>query len=318
MNQAIIEVKDLALEFQTRSGTVKALEHINLSIMSGETIGLVGESGSGKSVLSYALIGLLEETGRISHGSILVDGQDLVQLEKKAATKARKTMAMIFQNPRAALNPIRTVGKQIMDVLMRFADKPKRQLKQDALKLMQDVHIPESRFNAYPFELSGGMCQRILIALAMAKQPSLLIADEPTTGLDVITQEAVMELVLEATRIKGMSTLLITHDLGLAARYCQKIIVMHAGHIVEVAPTQELFNQAKHPYTAKLILSTPGKIDNLSRLEPIGGQLPDLRKPLEVCRYRERCEKFTPECDQAPLPFQSIDSHHHVYCRNPL
>lgn len=314
----LLEVQNLSVEFQTRAGIVKALENIHFSLKSGETVGVVGESGSGKSVLSYALMGLLESSAKITQGAIHFRNTNLLAVHSQESLASRKSMAMIFQNPRASLNPIRSVGKQILDVLLSHRDASKKELHQQALILMEKVNISSDRFKSYPFELSGGMCQRILIAMALAKSPQLLIADEPTTGLDVVTQEKVMELIQTTIQNSGMSTLFITHDLGLAARYCQRIIVMHAGHIVEVAPTTHLFKNARHPYTAKLIAATPGLIQKIQDLEPIAGQLPDLRQPLLPCRYQARCERHEKICDLPPLDLNCIEPNHFVACKNLL
>ena len=206
---------------------------------------------------------------------------------------------MIFQHPRTALNPIRPVGKQIGDVLRRHANIVRADVKDRALALLTQVKIadPERCYHAYPFELSGGMCQRVLIAMALACTPALLIADEPTTGLDVVTQATIMDLIRELSAQNRMATLFITHDLGLAARYCARIVVMHAGHVVEAAHTKELFGAPRHPYTAKLIAATPRASMRLADLAAIPGNLPDLRAPLHPCRYSARCERYTALCD---------------------
>jgi len=226
---------------------------------------------------------------------------------------------MIFQNPRTALNPIRQVGRQIGDVLRRHAGVPRAQARARAVELLAQVQIPdpERRYWAYPFELSGGMCQRVMIALALACGPSLLIADEPTTGLDVTTQAAIMDLIDELARQSDMATMLITHDLGLAAEHCERIVVMHAGHVVECAPTADLFKSPRHPYTAKLIAATPRPGASLDDLAAIPGGLPDLRGDLPPCRYRARCERYAPLCD-GPLPRREPVPGHLVACWKPL
>jgi peptide/nickel transport system ATP-binding protein len=228
---------------------------------------------------------------------------------------------MIFQNPRVALNPIRKVGHQIEDVLARHTSTPSALLKKRAIEALAAVRIPdpEHRYHAYPFELSGGLCQRIMIAIALACSPSLLIADEPTTGLDVTTQAAVMDLIGDLARSRNMATVLITHDLGLAAEYCARIVVMHAGHVVETAPTAELFAHPRHPYTAKLIATTPHGTDDLRSLAAIPGYLPDLRRSdLPPCRFSERCERAEPDCHARPLPRVKVEDRHSVACRSPL
>jgi peptide/nickel transport system ATP-binding protein len=227
---------------------------------------------------------------------------------------------MIFQHPRTALNPIRPVGKQLGDVLLRHANILRAEVKRRALALLEQVKIadPERCYRAYPFELSGGMCQRILIAMALACTPALLIADEPTTGLDVLTQAAIMDLIQELARHNRMATLFITHDLGLAARYCERLVVMHAGHIVETAPTAVLFKTPRHPYTAKLIAATPRPATRLVELAAIPGNLPTLRQPIPPCRYSMRCEYYTATCDTAPVQHLEPEPGHLVACWRPL
>jgi peptide/nickel transport system ATP-binding protein len=256
----LLAVRDLTVEFATRRGAVRAVEHVDLAVDKGETVGIVGESGSGKSVTSYAVMRILDRAGRIAAGSILFSGVDLRSAPEGAMRDLRgREMSMIFQNPRAALNPIRKVGKQLEDVLLQHAQAAKETAAAKAVAMLDQVRIarPEERYHAYPFELSGGMCQRVVIALALACQPQLLIADEPTTGLDVTTQKAVMDLVVELTRARRMSTILITHDLGLAAAYCDRVVVMEKGRVVESAPAEAIFKTPRHAYTRKLMRATP-------------------------------------------------------------
>ncbi|MHC2837747.1 ABC-type dipeptide/oligopeptide/nickel transport system ATPase component [Bradyrhizobium diazoefficiens] len=231
--QPLLDVQDLTVEFTTRRGIVKAVQHVNISVAKGETLAIVGESGSGKSVTSYAVMRILDRAGRIAEGSVMFSGIDV-----KAATEDQmrdlrgREVSMIFQNPRAALNPIRKVGDQIEDVLRTHVQQAQvADHGEKAIEALEQVKIarPRERYHAYPFELSGGMCQRVVIALALACNPQLLIADEPTTGLDVTTQKAVMDLIVELTRRRAMSTILITHDLGLAAAYCDRVVVMEKG-----------------------------------------------------------------------------------------
>ncbi|MFN4087773.1 MAG: dipeptide ABC transporter ATP-binding protein [Alphaproteobacteria bacterium] len=256
----LLDVRDLTVEFATRHGTVRAIERISLAVAKGETVGVVGESGSGKSVTSYAVMRILDRAGRIAEGSIVFGGVSLHDAPEKVVAEMRgREMSMVFQNPRAALNPIRTVGRQIEDVLIEHALAVRATARQAAIEILRAVRIaePERRYHAYPFELSGGMCQRVVIAIALACRPQLLIADEPTTGLDVTTQKTVMDLMVELTRERGMSTILITHDLGLAAAYCDRIVVMEKGQIVEAAATADLFAAPAHPYTQRLLRATP-------------------------------------------------------------
>ncbi|WP_027533185.1 ABC transporter ATP-binding protein [Bradyrhizobium sp. WSM3983] len=259
--QPLLDVQDLTVEFTTRRGIVKAVQHVNISVAKGETLAIVGESGSGKSVTSYAVMRILDRAGKIAEGSVMFSGIDV-----KAATEAQmrdlrgREVSMIFQNPRAALNPIRKVGDQIEDVLRTHVQQAQvTDRGEKAIEALEQVKIaqPRERYHAYPFELSGGMCQRVVIALALACNPQLLIADEPTTGLDVTTQKAVMDLIVELTRRKAMSTILITHDLGLAAAYCDRVVVMEKGRVVETAKAADIFANPQHPYTKKLMRATP-------------------------------------------------------------
>jgi peptide/nickel transport system ATP-binding protein len=256
----LLQVHDLTVEFATRRGIVRAVEHIDLSVAKGETVAIVGESGSGKSVTSFAVMRILDRAGRIAAGSIVFSGIDIGNAREDAMRELRgREMSMIFQNPRAALNPIRKVGKQIEDVMLQHIEAGPAEVKAKAIEMLERVRIarPEERYHAYPFELSGGMCQRIVIALALACRPQLLIADEPTTGLDVTTQKAVMDLVVELTRERDMSSILITHDLGLAAAYCDRVVVMEKGRVVETAPSETIFKAPSHAYTKKLMRATP-------------------------------------------------------------
>jgi peptide/nickel transport system ATP-binding protein len=256
----LLDIRDLTVEFSTRRGTVRAVQHVDIAVAKGETVGIVGESGSGKSVTSYAAMRILDRAGRIAEGSVTFTGIDVGQASETDMRALRgREMSMIFQNPRAALNPIRKVGRQIEDVLRQHAQADSAKLSEKAIEILEQVRIarPRERYHAYPFELSGGMCQRVVIALALACRPQLLIADEPTTGLDVTTQKTVMELVVELTRERGMSTILITHDLGLAASYCDRIVVMEKGRVVESAGSEAIFTAPTHAYTRKLMRATP-------------------------------------------------------------
>jgi peptide/nickel transport system ATP-binding protein len=321
----LLEVRDFGLEFRTRGGVVRALEGIDLHIDKGEIVGLVGESGSGKSVLSYALLGISDRAARITGGSAVFGGMDLLHArESELADLRGREISMIFQSPRTALNPIRRVGQQIEDVLRRHAAAPGtnlgKSLKQRAVQALRDVAIsdPERRLAAYPFEMSGGMCQRVMIALALACRPSLLIADEPTTGLDVTTQAAVMDLITGLARERHMATLFITHDLALAADHCDRIVVMHAGHAVESAPTEVLFKSPRHPYTARLMSSSPGARSTVTSLEPVPGNLPDLKRDdLPACRFAERCDRAAARCHNE-RPRMQAGQTHGVACWFPL
>jgi peptide/nickel transport system ATP-binding protein len=267
----LLDVSDLTVEFSTRRGIVRAVTHVNLSVGKGETVGIVGESGSGKSVTSFAVMRILDRAGRIAQGAVHFTGLDLTAASEEQMRNLRgREISMVFQNPRAALNPIRKVGHQIEDVLKQHSQVNSAALADKAIEMLDQVRIarPRERYHAYPFELSGGMCQRVVIALALACRPRLLIADEPTTGLDVTTQKTVMDLMVELTRQHGMSTILITHDLGLAATYCDRVVVMESGNVVETAQSQAIFTAPAHPYTRKLMRSTPRSGISLRDLLP--------------------------------------------------
>lgn len=255
----LLEVEDLAVSFDVRGGRINAVDGVSLSIRPGETLGVVGESGSGKSVMAYSLVGLLAGNGRIDRGQIRFDGLDL-RADRSAMARVRgRGIAFIFQNPRAALNPIRSVGDQVRDAIEASGRASRKDSARRALDLLEQVRIERAkdRLRAFPHELSGGMCQRILIAMALAAEPKLLIADEPTTGLDVTTQKVIMDTLYELGASNELATLLITHDVGLAARYCRRIAVMCGGKVVETGPTVEVLERSRVPYTQRLVAATP-------------------------------------------------------------
>ena len=320
--QPLLAIEGLSLEFRTRGGTVRALDRVSLHVNRGETLGLVGESGSGKSVLSYAVLRILDEAARVTAGSVRFAGMDLLSFTDEQMAQVRgREVGMIFQNPRVALNPIRRVGDQIGDVLSRHTTTRGADRRARATASLQAVRIPDPqrRHDAYPFEMSGGQCQRVMIAMAIASNPALLIADEPTTGLDVTTQAAIMQLLRDAATDRRMATVLITHDLALAAESCERIAVMHAGQVVEVAPTESLFASPRHPYTRALVDSIPATAGSIERLAAIPGALPDLRRDdLPPCRFLERCTRADVTCRSTPLPGPSEGEPHFVACHHPL
>ena len=311
----LLTLDRLSVDFQTRHGVVHAVRDVSLSLARGQTLGIVGESGSGKSVTSYALMGLLDRAGRVSAGQAIYSGIDLLPTDESTMRDIRgREISMIFQNPRAALNPIRTVGDQIADVLLQHSQCTRQNARAKAIEVLTHVQIrnPAQRVDAYPFELSGGMCQRVVIAMALACKPRILIADEPTTGLDVTTQRAVMELVRDLTREHGMATILITHDLGLAGEYCDHVAIMQKGVIVESGPATQIFQHPTHPYTRKLVKATPhsakhvrdllpdeiteagcteGDVVHQAALEPVSQEsLVERRQP--VLQVQELCRSF--------------------------
>ena len=281
MQPPLLSIEDLRVTFATRRGPVEALRGVSLSVAPGESLGLVGESGSGKSVTAFAAARLLDRAGRITGGSVRFRGQDVTRLAAADLRAAHgQAIGMIFQNPRAALNPIRPIGRQLADVLMA-GGLSKVQAKERALESLEAVRIRDAarRLDAYPHELSGGMCQRVMIALALACRPALLIADEPTTGLDVTTQKTVMDLVARLTAERGMAMILITHDLGLAAQYCGRIAVMEQGRLVEEGEPGALFAKPRHPYTKRLVAASPTPTSTLSDLVPESPRSPARPRP---------------------------------------
>jgi peptide/nickel transport system ATP-binding protein len=279
MTEPLLRIEDLHVTFSTRQGLVEAVRGVTLSLASGEMLGLVGESGSGKSVTGFATTRLLDAAGRVTRGRILYRGQDITRIpDSDFRVLHGPAMSMIFQNPRAALNPIRAIGLQIADAILSHKRMSKEAASEEALELLRAVQIrdPETRMSAYPHELSGGMCQRVMIAIAISCNPMLLIADEPTTGLDVTTQKVVMDLLAGIAAARGMATILITHDLGLAAQYCRRVVVMEKGLLVEEAPPASLFRQPQHAYTKRLVAASPtafSRIEDLVTDEERGAYL---------------------------------------------
>jgi len=326
-NPPLLSIKDLCVEFRTRRGIVTAVQSVTLALSKGETLGIVGESGSGKSVTSYAVMRILDRAGRIASGAIHYGSLALQDADEETMGDLRgREISMIFQNPRAALNPIRPVGKQIEDVLIRHAQATTDQARDKAIEALERVRIRDAarRYHAYPFELSGGMCQRVVIAIALACNPQLLIADEPTTGLDVTTQKAVMDLIRDLTRSEGMASILITHDLGLAGEYCDRIIVMEKGEVVEGRSARELFTAPAHPYTRRLIRSTPHSAGSIRDLLPDDDRppyrtsgaraLPAGEPILEVAELVKEfdapmglLQRFKRGSESAPRSFRAVD-----------
>src|ERR1700754_266550 len=277
MSETLLKIADLHVAFSTRRGMVEAVRGVTLAVEAGEMLGLVGESGSGKSVTGFATTRLLDAAGRVTGGKILFRGKDVTKLRGDDLRHLQgAAMSMIFQNPRAALNPIRAIGLQIADAILTHKRISKDAARAEALDLLRAVQIrdPEKRMAAYPHELSGGMCQRVMIAIAISCNPALLIADEPTTGLDVTTQKVVMDLLAAIAAERGMATILITHDLGLAARYCRRVVVMEQGRLVEEAEPKTLFHAPQHPYTKRLVAASPTATSRIEDLVPDGEALP--------------------------------------------
>ena len=320
MSQAetILEIKDLCVEFQTVEGTVHAVDHLNYTLHKGEKLGIVGESGSGKSVSSLGMMQLIPNPpGRITGGEILYHGKDLVKASEKEMQKIRgNEISMIFQEPRTSLNPIIKCGKQIAESLRLHRGMKKKEAMEEAVRMMRAVGIanPEVRAHEYPHQMSGGMRQRVMIAMALACQPQILIADEPTTALDVTIQAQILDLIRELNESMGTSVVFITHDLGVVSELCDTVIVMYTGHIVEQAPVKELFESPKHPYTKGLLNAIPKITRERNPLETIEGMVPNPTERIEGCSFSLRCPYATDQCRKAEPPMAELSDGRLVRC----
>ena len=320
--ETILEVNNLTVDFFTRRGTVHAVRDVSFTMKRGETLGIVGESGSGKSVTAQAILGLTELPGKVTGGDVLWKGQSLLAGPGAAGTIERirgKEIAMVFQDPMTSLNPVYTVGMQISEVLTRHMELSKKDARARALDLLQMVGIsnPVARLDQYPFEMSGGMRQRVLIAAALACEPELLIADEPTTALDVTIQAQILDLIAELQERLHIGVILITHDLGVVAGVCDRVAVMYGGKLVEEAAAAEIYPRPFHPYTEGLLRSTP-RLDIVEeRLESIPGAPPDLRDILPGCSYAERCPEKTAQCLSNVPVLEQRGEGRRVACWNP-
>lgn len=314
----ILEVKELNTSFFTHQGEVKAVRGISFQVGLGEAVGIVGESGSGKSVTSLSIMKLLPFPGRVTGGSVLFAGADLVSLPEKKMQRVRgNQISMIFQDPMTSLNPVYTVGNQIMEPLLRHQGLKRSQAKKKAVEMLSLVGIPspEKRLGQYPHEFSGGMRQRVMIAMALSCRPKLLIADEPTTALDVTIQAQIIELMKDLKEKTNTSIILITHDLGVVAELCSRIIVMYAGIVVEQGTTRDIFYHPRHPYTWGLLKSVPNiKADQKERLVPIDGQPPDLLSPPDGCPFCSRCGYAMQICAESQPPLYAPGDLHKAAC----
>ena len=313
---AVIAVEDLAVRFSTDHGEVEAVDGASFDVRPGEILGLVGESGSGKSVTAMALLQLIRKPGRIVRGEIVFDGRDLCRLsEEELASIRGAKIAMVFQTPRTALNPLITVGEQVARLYALHGGLSSAVSRRRAVDMLRLVGIPEPerRSRQYPHQFSGGMCQRVMIAMALASAPRLLIADEPTTGLDVSTAARILDLLRDLGRDTGASILLITHDLGVVAATCQRVAVMHAGQMVEIAPVRALFARPAHPYTRALVRSIP-RADREVTMEPIPGAVPSLLEPPPGCRYVGRCPWVEDRCRREKPSLSEHAADHLVAC----
>jgi peptide/nickel transport system ATP-binding protein len=304
MTGPLLEVRDLCVDFPTRHGTLRALDSISLDIASGEILGLVGESGAGKSLTGAAIIGLVEPPGRVTGGRVLLEGQRIDDLPREAMRLVRgKRIGAIFQDPLTSLNPLHTIGHQLVETLRTHLPLSAAQARERAIELLRQAGLPapEARLAQYPHEFSGGMRQRVVIALALAGEPRLIIADEPTTALDVAVQAQIICLLRGVTQAHGASVMLITHDMGVIAETCDRVAVMYAGRIVEIGPVDEVIRHPAHPYTAGLMAAVPTLDGDATRLAQIAGALPDLDAIPNGCAFHPRCPKASPRCaDERP------------------
>ena len=314
---AMLEVKDLRTSFFTPAGEVKAVNGVSFYLDHGKVLGIVGESGSGKSVTAYSIMQILEKTGKIVGGSVKFNGQELVGATEKEMKKIRgNKISIIFQDPMTSLNPTYTIGRQLMEAIMLHTPRNRQQAKERAIEMLRLVNInePEKRMNQYPFEFSGGMRQRIMIAMALACEPDILIADEPTTALDVTIQAQILELMQKLQKELGMAIIMITHDLGVVAQMCDEVIVMYAGSICEQGTADEIFYNPKHEYTKGLMRSIPTVDSDGSRLQPITGTPIDLLNMPNGCPFAPRCDAAMKICMRERCQRMQINDMHQAAC----
>ena len=315
----LVSIRDLRVAFDDGQSRVPVLHGIDLDIRAGESLGIVGESGCGKSVTWLAVLGLLGPRARVS-GQVHLAGQPIhgVPGDRLAAVRGRR-IAMIFQDPSSALNPVMRIGRQLAESLTLHRGLRGAAARAEALRLLERVHIPAAaqRLDAYPHELSGGMNQRVMIAMALAGEPELLVADEPTTALDATIQAQILELLAEIRRDSGMAMALISHDLGVIARVCERVVVMYAGRIVEQAPARGLFARPRHPYTRGLLDALPDLRRPQSRLVAIAGNVPEPRQLPRGCSFGPRCERFEARCESHPPHAIEVLPGHHAACHRP-
>jgi peptide/nickel transport system ATP-binding protein/oligopeptide transport system ATP-binding protein len=319
MTAPILDIRNLTTAFKTRNGPIKAVDGISLTVEPGKTLGIVGESGSGKSMLSLSVMGLVPPPGRIATGEILFQGSDILRYSPAQIRDMRgNRISMIFQEPMTSLNPVHTVGFQIVEAIRAHRGGSARALRSEAVEALRKVQIPspERRFDEFPHQLSGGMRQRVMIAMALVCEPDLLIADEPTTALDVTIQAQILDLLRDLQAETGMAIILITHDLGVVAQVADEVAVMYAGKIVERGPVGAIFEDPQHPYTIGLIGSMPRMEDDVDRLVAISGVVPPPFRLPVGCRFNPRCPFADDECRASQPALEEITSFHSVACWN--
>lgn len=317
MQSNILEVKNLKTTFSSRKSSFNAVDGISFQVGRGETLGIVGESGCGKSVTSLSIMGLVKSPGKVSGDTIDFNGVNLLDLSKKEMRNLRGSeMSMIFQEPMTSLNPVYSVGDQIGESLKIHRKLKRKERKETVVDLLKQVGIPRADeiYHSYPHQLSGGMRQRVMIAMAMACDPKLIIADEPTTALDVTIQAQILELMKELQRKKEMSMILITHDLGVVSEVCDRLVVMYAGKIVETGPVKEVLSNPSHPYTKGLLASLPKKGQKAKRLNFIPGQVPAPLNWGKGCRFADRCPYIMSECHNSMPPLFEVNKMHESAC----
>ena len=315
-DNTILKVKDLSINFETKHGVVRAVDEISFDIEKGQVFALVGESGCGKSTTALGIMRLLQEPGKIAGGNIIFEGRDLAGLDEKDMTQVRgKEIGMIFQNPLDSLNPVYSIGYQVSEGLIE-GGMSKEEAYEKAFSTLKDVKISDvkSRMKSYPHEISGGMRQRVMIAMMLCRNPKLLIADEPTTALDVTIQAQVLEMIYKLKSENNTSMILITHDLGVVAQNCDYVAIIYAGEVVEYGTLREIYKDTKHPYTEGLFGSIPSLTSDVKRLQAIDGMMPDPTKLPEGCVFCERCKYAVPECSKNHPGMVTVGGTHQVRC----
>lgn len=318
MSENILEIKDLSVHYKTDTELVKAVNNVTLNIKKGESLALVGETGAGKTTTALSILQLIPSPpGKIVSGEILFNNKNVLKLSNKEKRHIRgNNISMIFQDPMTSLNPVLTIGEQISEVIRIHEKLSRKDADKKAQQMLEMVGISYDRFNDYPIQFSGGMKQRAIIAIALACNPDLLIADEPTTALDVTIQKQVLKLIGNLKKNFNTSLLLITHDLGIVAEVCEKAAIMYAGEIVEYGTLEHIFNNTKHPYTQGLFDSIPRLDDDVKRLKPIKGLMPDPSNLPDGCPFEPRCPKATENCKIGNIPIAEVEEGHLVKCLN--